>query len=86
LQLRSSEGRVRFRVHARTSPTATSVQQERHAMHDIAVSAPASFIAASLPVVESARLMSGSREIVIQHAGQSYRLRVTRANKLILTK
>lgn len=40
----------------------------------------------SLPVVESARLMSGGREIVIQHAGQSYRLRVTRANKLILTK
>lgn len=42
--------------------------------------------ALSLPVVESVRLMSGSREIVIQHAGQSYRLRVTRANKLILTK
>ncbi len=41
---------------------------------------------ASLPVVESARLMAGGREIVIQHAGQSYRLRVTRANKLILTK
>ena len=55
-------------------------------MHDSAVSAPASFIAASLPVVESARLMSGSREIVIQHAGQSYRLRVTRANTLILPK
>ncbi|CAO3361258.1 hemin uptake protein HemP [Azospirillum melinis] len=54
-------------------------------MHDSAVSVPASF-AASLPVVESGRLMSGSREIVIQHAGQSYRLRVTRANKLILTK
>ncbi|MBP2231984.1 hemin uptake protein HemP [Azospirillum agricola] len=42
--------------------------------------------ALSLPVVESARLMAGGREIVIQHAGQSYRLRVTRANKLILTK
>ncbi len=42
--------------------------------------------ALSLPVVESAGLMAGGREIVIQHAGQSYRLRVTRANKLILTK
>jgi hemin uptake protein HemP len=41
---------------------------------------------AALPVVESIGLMAGSREIVIQHAGQSYRLRVTRANKLILTK
>ena len=54
-------------------------------MHDSAVSAPASFVAASLPVVESARLMSGSREIVIQHAGQSYPRRVPPPNTLIHT-
>ena len=36
--------------------------------------------------ITKAKTALGSREIVIQHAGQSYRLRVTRANKLILTK
>lgn len=36
--------------------------------------------------VESNRLMSGERELVIEHAGQEYRLRVTRNDKLILTK
>ncbi|MFD1625268.1 hemin uptake protein HemP [Azospirillum griseum] len=51
-----------------------------------AAAAPSAGPALSLPIVESAGLMAGSREIVIQHAGQSYRLRVTRANKLILTK
>ncbi|MEO8010483.1 MAG: hemin uptake protein HemP [Dokdonella sp.] len=36
--------------------------------------------------IESNRLMSGARELVIEHAGQEYRLRVTRNDKLILTK
>jgi hemin uptake protein HemP len=31
-------------------------------------------------------LFGGRREIVIVHAGQEYRLRITRADKLILTK
>jgi len=36
--------------------------------------------------VPSAALFQGQREIVIVHHGQEYRLRITRADKLILTK
>jgi hemin uptake protein HemP len=36
--------------------------------------------------VPSAVLFQGRREIVIVHHGQEYRLRITRADKLILTK
>ncbi|MEJ2611926.1 MAG: hemin uptake protein HemP [Candidatus Thiodiazotropha sp.] len=31
-------------------------------------------------------LFQGRQELLIQHAGQLYRLRITRQNKLILTK
>jgi hemin uptake protein HemP len=34
----------------------------------------------------SQELFKGVREITITHAGASYRLRITHANKLILTK
>ena len=36
--------------------------------------------------VASNELMRGQRSIEINHAGQNYRLSVTRENKLILTK
>lgn len=36
--------------------------------------------------IDSRRLLSGSNELVIEHAGQEYRLRLTRNDKLILTK
>ena len=36
--------------------------------------------------VASGELMAGNREIVILHDGQEYRLRITNAGKLILTK
>jgi len=36
--------------------------------------------------VDSHRLLGGGRELVIDHAGQEYRLRLTRNDKLILTK
>jgi hemin uptake protein HemP len=36
--------------------------------------------------IDSSRLLAGSREVVIEHAGQEYRLRLTRNDKLILTK
>jgi hemin uptake protein HemP len=39
-----------------------------------------------IPVADSAALMSGKRELVIRHNGQTYRLRVTASEKLILTK
>ncbi len=38
------------------------------------------------PVVESVELMSGQRELIIRHGTETYRLRVTASNKLILTK
>ncbi|MSP76074.1 MAG: hemin uptake protein HemP [Rhodospirillaceae bacterium] len=40
----------------------------------------------STPVVDSVTLMSGRRELIIRHGTESYRLRVTASNKLILTK
>ncbi|GAA0711849.1 hemin uptake protein HemP [Dokdonella soli] len=36
--------------------------------------------------IDSRRLLSGGNELVIEHAGQEYRLRLTRNDKLILTK
>ena len=36
--------------------------------------------------VSSREILRGQREVVILHAGHEYRLRVTRADKLILTK
>ena len=36
--------------------------------------------------VRSEALFTGRREVTILHAGERYRLRLTRANKLILTK
>jgi hemin uptake protein HemP len=41
---------------------------------------------ASLPCVRSDSLFGKAREILIEHAGSLYRLRVTSSNKLILTK
>ena len=40
----------------------------------------------AIPIVDSATLMGGRRELIIQHGTGSYRLRVTASNKLILTK
>lgn len=36
--------------------------------------------------VPSHQLLAGRKEVLIQHAGEEYRLRITRLNKLILTK
>ena len=41
---------------------------------------------AAEPVVESAALLQGGRSALIRHNGATYRLRATRAGKLILTK
>jgi hemin uptake protein HemP len=37
-------------------------------------------------VWSSETLFNGRQEIVIRHEGQDYRLRITRMNKMILTK
>ncbi|MCL6640901.1 MAG: hemin uptake protein HemP, partial [Candidatus Rokubacteria bacterium] len=36
--------------------------------------------------IDSPALFRGRREVVILHQGQEYRLRITKADKLILTK
>ena len=36
--------------------------------------------------VDSVTLMKGRRELVIRHGADTYRLRITASNKLILTK
>ena len=38
------------------------------------------------PVLDARELFGGRREIVIEHDGVRYRLRITRRNKLILQK
>jgi len=40
----------------------------------------------SLPRVDSEQILQGANTVEIEHAGQRYLLRVTRENKLILTK
>lgn len=37
-------------------------------------------------VIDSAELFGDAREVVIEHGGMSYRLKITRFNKLILNK
>ena len=38
------------------------------------------------PTVDSTALMKGRRELIIRHGADTYRLRITASNKLILTK
>ncbi|MGB1110274.1 MAG: hemin uptake protein HemP [Gammaproteobacteria bacterium] len=38
------------------------------------------------PRITSSELLRGAKELIIEHAGEQYRLRLTRAGKLILTK
>ncbi len=49
---------------------------------DLAQSAPR----LATPSVDSRRLLGGARELVIRHGTEDYRLRLTRNDKLILTK
>jgi hemin uptake protein HemP len=41
---------------------------------------------AARAVISSAALFRDRREIVIRHGDEEYRLRITKANKLLLTK
>jgi hemin uptake protein HemP len=40
----------------------------------------------TVPIVAARELFRGRREVVIEHDGVRYRLRITRRNKLILQK
>ena len=57
-------------------------------MSDDPGEAPATRETAAAPAVRiaSADLFRGRRDIVILHRGQEYRLHITKADKLILTK
>ncbi|MBS0202583.1 MAG: hemin uptake protein HemP [Planctomycetes bacterium] len=43
-------------------------------------------VESSLPEFDSADLLQGGNEVLIRHAGEVYRLRLTRNDKLILQK
>ncbi|WP_425492627.1 hemin uptake protein HemP [Luteibacter aegosomaticola] len=47
---------------------------------------PLRAVAATARRIESKNLLDGSRELVIEHQGAEYHLRLTRNDKLILTK
>ena len=49
-------------------------------------SPPATANASSTPVLDVRDLLAGGKEVIIIHAGERYRLRVTANDKLILTK
>lgn len=57
---------------------------------DAAAACPACHVLLSpprdVPRIDSRVLLDGSRELVIEHHGNCYHLRVTRSDKLILTK
>jgi len=57
-------------------------------MKTLPVTPPSSFPTASTtrPLVDSTQILRGNSTVEIQHAGQRYLLRVTRENKLLLTK
>lgn len=53
--------------------------------HQGASASPPMTVADTPPRYASDTLFSGSRIIVIEHAGREYRLSITASNKLILT-
>lgn len=63
-------------------PTQTLLH-ETAAAHSAVPAAPARAV---MPRIDSQRLLAGGRELVIQHGAEEYRLRLTRNDKLILTK
>lgn len=50
------------------------------------VDRPRGPVAAAPVVVDSAALFGRGKEVRVRHNGQEYRLRITKAGKLILTK
>lgn len=53
---------------------------------DLALSTKQNIEPTLRPRLHSAELFGTAREVVIDHAGEEYRLRLTRQGKLILTK
>ncbi|HZO38852.1 MAG TPA: hemin uptake protein HemP [Methylomirabilota bacterium] len=57
-----------------------------HRISELAAPETAAPEPAAVRRVESASLFQRGREVVIVHHGQEYRLRITKSDKLILTK
>jgi hemin uptake protein HemP len=53
---------------------------------DLTIATEQSKAAVLRPRLRSSELFGIAREVVIEHAGEEYRLRLTRQGKLILTK
>lgn len=47
---------------------------------------PSAQVTGSSGVIQASRLFQGNQEILIDHKGETYRLRITKNDKLILTK
>lgn len=61
----------------------TPARSEAHGRDKVV---PLRAVPAATRRIESQRLLDGSRELVIEHQGAEYHLRLTRNDKLILTK
>ncbi|MDF3982048.1 hemin uptake protein HemP [Luteibacter sp. PPL201] len=61
----------------------TPARSEAHGRDKVVPLRPAAVAARR---IQSQRLLDGSRELVIEHQGAEYHLRLTRNDKLILTK
>ncbi|WP_425481165.1 hemin uptake protein HemP [Dyella choica] len=70
------------------STTGTLLTLSRLPQPPMRSSAEPAGVPTALPVrrISSQRLLAGERELVIQHMGNEYHLRLTRNGKLILTK
>jgi hemin uptake protein HemP len=69
------------------STTSTlTLSLSRPAQPPMLASVDAAPAAAPVRRISSQRLLAGERELVIQHLGSEYHLRLTRNGKLILTK
>jgi hemin uptake protein HemP len=65
---------------------ASDKDKERTPAQDASSSGPARNILLSDNCIDSRDLFVTTREITISHAGETYRLRLTAQNKLLLTK
>lgn len=74
---------ITYDIHAGNATMLEPSHNQPLAHHETSTVASPRFAA---PHIDSQRLLAGGRELVIQHGAEEYRLRLTRNDKLILTK
>jgi len=67
-------------------PPSNKVEPDGESGSPQSTSSNARMISAAGHKIDSRDLFIGTREVIIQHGGDAYRLRLTSQNKLILTK